>query len=1069
MPASGEGVAGEVVAGKVGDEEEGAGKGEEVAVLRARIVELEAALAVGVRDGDGGAGGDGAGVVSAERAQERAGREMEVRQQVEEVVSGLLGATAVAREAENEVWRFIEFLGQQGERVEQELVQAKEKAKAEAARMGEEMTSLRVQCAELAEQFEDAVQIAEHEASKAREYKTRLGQVGDLEVEVEMLRAKCASLTAEGGGGAAAAGGEAGTGGEGDAKGGREAELEAQLKSARLAVREMEEESVTAMNERSVLQKKERASKEEAEALAVKYATLETVHASLEEAHAALRAEHELCQATVQQLRTSAEEADRRAAESEAQLNCQHVLIETLHRDEEAAAAAVADLNEQLQRLQRAAAHAEAAGDVGELREAVELLRRQADEAAVQLADGDAQLSSAAAVLESLVQALTTALEQASHDADARREEARTLAADRERIGAELERVATELQTATAALEETRVRADALEQAQAAAPQCGAESAAVVAGDGDEGLGGSAQAPAQYTPSVEELQAELRVALDELGVRTEALEAARRQQTSLQDRVVETEAKLSAAEGDLTLAVSERAAAQEALELVEREVGRLRAQNAELEGKEQEREKSGGGMGGREEVARLEQLVKVAEAEREDAVATAERLETELRAARDELVTRTEALETSHQQQTSLQDRLVETETRLSAAEGDLALAVSERAAAQEALELVEREVGRLRAQNAELEGKEQDREASGGGMGGREEVARLEQLVKVAEAEREDAVETAERLVVKVSGLEEELELLRLDLEIAHEELALQASPDALPGQDGVSGGGEGVGSGAAGGGGGQSTGEQDGGEAEQLKGQVVALTQALQRVHAQYIATAQEQEQLKADLELALEAADEGERLRAELATVREACTHLQEQVDAAEDVSAIVANLTDKCAAQEERLTEQQRALAEQEEMVQVLEEVEEHQVEEIRQLRLIVAARDAEASQHQLALQTLVLLHIRTFTHAPTHNTRTHTHIDTHTQRKRERATGARAYTPATALEPLGAAGQALGRAAAACQRCTSLPLPPAPQCSNEMPIGNLKSRSNELVSWSKTGNHETTQRPRPSVT
>ena len=150
MPASGEGVAGEVVAGKVGDEEEGAGKGEEVAVLRARIVELEAALAVGVRDGDGGAGGDGAGVVSAERAQERAGREMEVRQQVEEVVSGLLGATAVAREAENEVWRFIEFLGQQGERVEQELVQATATAKTETAQLREEITSLRVQCAELA-------------------------------------------------------------------------------------------------------------------------------------------------------------------------------------------------------------------------------------------------------------------------------------------------------------------------------------------------------------------------------------------------------------------------------------------------------------------------------------------------------------------------------------------------------------------------------------------------------------------------------------------------------------------------------------------------------------------------------------------------------------------------------------------------------------------------------------------------------------------------------------------------------------------------------------------------------
>jgi len=101
--------------------------------------------------GEGRAGGgDGTGAVSVERAQERAGRENAVRQQVEEVVSGLRGVTGAAREAENEVWRFIEFLGQQGERVEQELVQATATAKTETAQLREEITSLRVQCAELA-------------------------------------------------------------------------------------------------------------------------------------------------------------------------------------------------------------------------------------------------------------------------------------------------------------------------------------------------------------------------------------------------------------------------------------------------------------------------------------------------------------------------------------------------------------------------------------------------------------------------------------------------------------------------------------------------------------------------------------------------------------------------------------------------------------------------------------------------------------------------------------------------------------------------------------------------------
>jgi len=66
-----------------------------------------------------------------------------------------------------------------------------------------------------------------------------------LEAEVEALRAKCASLEEARG----AAEGRAGGGG-----GEREAELEEQLRSARRAVEEMEEEAALAMNERSTLQ-----------------------------------------------------------------------------------------------------------------------------------------------------------------------------------------------------------------------------------------------------------------------------------------------------------------------------------------------------------------------------------------------------------------------------------------------------------------------------------------------------------------------------------------------------------------------------------------------------------------------------------------------------------------------------------------------------------------------------------------------------------------------------------------------------------------------------------------------
>ena len=113
--------------------------------------------------------------------------------------------------------------------------------------------------------------------------------------------------------------------------------------------------------------------------------------------------------------------------------------------------------------------------------------------------------------------------------------------------------------------------------------------------------------------------------------------------------------------------------------------------------------------------------------------------------------------------------------------EASLAVAVAERAASKEAMALAECEVGRLRAAVADLEAKEREREAAGRERGRAvEEPACLAQVVRAAEAERQEALETAERLAVKVHGLEEALELALLDLEIAREELALQAFSDA-------------------------------------------------------------------------------------------------------------------------------------------------------------------------------------------------------------------------------------------------------------------------------------------------
>jgi uncharacterized phage infection (PIP) family protein YhgE len=59
---------------------------------------------------------------------------------------------------------------------------------------------------------------------------------------------------------------------------------------------------------------------------------------------------------------------------------------------------------------------------------------------------------------------------------------------------------------------------------------------------------GRAKAPAQYTPSVEELQGELRAALDHLGALKEELVTSQQLQTTLQGLVTAAEASRSTAE-----------------------------------------------------------------------------------------------------------------------------------------------------------------------------------------------------------------------------------------------------------------------------------------------------------------------------------------------------------------------------------------------------------------------------------------------------------------------------------------------------------------------------------------
>ena len=125
----------------------------------------------------------------------------------------------------------------------------------------DELTSLRSQCADLEEQFDDAVQIAELEANKAREYKARASNRDELAAELEVLRSKCAAQ-------------EGAEGGPGDGS----ERLEEELRVAKCRVKEMEDEAVQAMQERASMQRNLRTTREELvrsrEALATRDAEL---------------------------------------------------------------------------------------------------------------------------------------------------------------------------------------------------------------------------------------------------------------------------------------------------------------------------------------------------------------------------------------------------------------------------------------------------------------------------------------------------------------------------------------------------------------------------------------------------------------------------------------------------------------------------------------------------------------------------------------------------------------------------------------------------------------------------
>jgi predicted nuclease with TOPRIM domain len=221
-----------------------------------------------------------------------------------------------------------------------------------------------------------------------------------------------------------------------------------------------------------------------------------------------------------------------------------------------------------------------------------------------------------------------------------------------------------------------------------------------------------------------------------------------------------------------------------------------------------------------------------------------------------------------------------------------------------------------------------------------RQKIEHLAAHLAQQEEARVEAEEAVENLSLKIQDVEEALESAQLDLKIAHEEGNTRASHagedervDALWGP---------------------VVGDAD---EKVLRQQVQKLAVALQQVYAAYVCSMQHQQQLADDLEIALEEVVEGDALRARLQELNEHCEDLQEQVDAAEGVAGMLSVLTDKCGHLEEQIESQMLAIAELEEMLQVSEEVEELQMEELRQLQGHAVSRDAFVSQQHLALQLL----------------------------------------------------------------------------------------------------------------
>ena len=260
--------------------------------------------------------------------------------------------------------------------------------------------------------------IAEHEANKASMLKARLATMDELTVEVEMLRLKCGALmsadlpgsqhvdddnTAHASGETGDGACEGGQGGVGGERGGAEeqgadwqlARLAQELKAAKQAMAEMEEESVVAMNERGQMQKRareeQRKAKEEAAALQAQVddarsacASREAALRELEEKQSALQVKHDVLLQSTQDLELqvqrdlaelgkAAEERQQlasRLAAAQAKVEEQEVVMDRLRSDEEAAASAVAELQQEMDALKE-----DKEQEVSQLREELKLLQ----------------------------------------------------------------------------------------------------------------------------------------------------------------------------------------------------------------------------------------------------------------------------------------------------------------------------------------------------------------------------------------------------------------------------------------------------------------------------------------------------------------------------------------------------------------------------------------------------------------------------------------------------------------------------------------------------------------------